>query len=96
MFEAAVVLSYAFSVDADLGAAVDAAEIEAALASAGLSVALVGEPRPTNMGVPGRPEAAIGQVVRDAGRETGYWLWGAADNVRMEAANAAAMAEAGG
>jgi aspartate-semialdehyde dehydrogenase len=96
VLQAPVFFSYAFSVYADLGAAVETAEIEAALASAGLGVGLAGEPRPTNMSVTGRPEAAIGQVVRDAGRETGYWLWGAADNVRMVAANAVAMAEAGG
>lgn len=93
VLQAPVFFSYAFSVYAELGEAVETSEIEAALAAAGLGVASA-EERPTNMSVTGRPEAIVGKVGRDAGQATGYWLWGAADNVRMVAANAVAMAEA--
>jgi aspartate-semialdehyde dehydrogenase len=93
VLQAPVFFSYAFSVYGDLGTAVETAEIDAALAAAGLGVG-PGEERPTNMSVTGRPEAVVGKAQRDASRPTGYWLWGAADNVRMVAANAVAMAEA--
>lgn len=95
VLQAPVFFSYAFSIYAEFGAAVETAEIERALAAAGIGVAEAEGPRPTNMSVTGRPESTVGKIERDVGRTTGYWLWGAADNVRMVAANAVAMAEAG-
>ncbi len=93
VLQAPVFFSSAFTVYADLDPAVEPEEIEAALASAGLGVAAAGEPRPTSMSVMGRPEAVLGQAERAAGQAGGFWLWGAADNVRLVAANAVAMAE---
>lgn len=94
VLQAPVFFSYAFSVYVDLAEAVEPAEIERALAAAGVGVASAEDPRPTNMSVTGRPEATVGRLVRDPAQPAGYWLWGAADNVRMVAANAVAMAEA--
>ena len=94
VLQAPVFFSYGFTAYVDLDPAVETAQIEAALAAAGLDVATTGEPRPTSMNVTGRPQAALGQVARDAGQAGGYWLWGAADNVRLVAVNAVAMAEA--
>lgn len=88
-----VFFSYGFTAYAALEAPAEIPAIEAALASAGLAVAPEQEPQPTSMSVIGRPEPVLGRVVRDGNREAGYWLWGAADNVRVVAANAAAIAE---
>jgi aspartate-semialdehyde dehydrogenase len=93
VIQAPVFFSYAFSIYADFDAPIDATEIERALAAAGLAVSSPEDPRPTNMSVTGRPEAAIGRLAPEAGHANGFWLWGAADNVRMVAANAVAMAE---
>lgn len=94
LLQAPVFFSYAFTAYADLGAPAETAEIEAALTAAGLSVRPASEPRPTNMNVTGRPEPVLAPVQRDASRPSGYWLWGAADNVRSVAANAVGIAEA--
>ncbi|HVB32919.1 MAG TPA: Asd/ArgC dimerization domain-containing protein [Patescibacteria group bacterium] len=90
--QAPVFFSYAFSVYAELAEPVEAAELEAALGKTGLRVETESEPRPTNMSVTGRPEAVLGPVERDVSVASGYWFWGAADNVRMVAANAVAIA----
>jgi aspartate-semialdehyde dehydrogenase len=93
VLQAPVFFSYAFTAYAEFGVPAEDAEIQAALASAGLVVLPASEPRPTGMSVTGRPEAVLGPLVGDAG-EKGRWLWGAADNVRSVAANAVAIAEA--
>jgi aspartate-semialdehyde dehydrogenase len=93
LVQAPVFFSYAFTAYADLREPADAKAIEAALAKAGLRVEPEGEPRPTNMSVTGRPEPALGQVERDPASDSGYWLWGAADNVRLVAANAVDIAQ---
>jgi aspartate-semialdehyde dehydrogenase len=94
VLQAPVFFSYAFTAYADLDPAVEPEEIDAALASAGLGVGEPGEPRPTSMSVTGRPQAILGPAERATGQAGGFWLWGAADNVRLVAANAVAMAEA--
>ncbi len=88
-----VFFSYGFTAYATLDAPAEIPEIEAALISTGLAVTPGEEPQPTSMSVIGRPEAMLGRVVRDGNRGAGYRLWGAADNVRVVAANAAAIAE---
>ncbi len=94
VLHAPVFFSYSFTAYAELGEPTEVSEIESALASAGFSVLPATEPRPTSISVTGRPEAVLGPVTRDASHAAGYWLWGAADNVRMVAANAARIAEA--
>lgn len=91
---APVFFSYAFTVYADLGEPAEAEQIESALAKAGLRVGDAVDARPTNMSVIGKPEAALGPVVRDPASASGYWLWGAVDNVRSVATNAMAIAQA--
>lgn len=91
--QAPVFFSYAFTAYADFPAPADVAEIEQALLAVGLGVEPAGSPRPTNMSVAGQSQAALGQVARDRAVAAGYWIWGAADNVRLVAANAVAIAE---
>lgn len=94
VLQAPVFFSYAFTAYIELAEPVESREIEAALAKAGLRVEAGSESRPTNMSVTGRPEAIVGQLERDLSAKAGYWLWGAADNARMVATNAVAIAEA--
>ncbi len=93
LLQAPVFFSYAFTIYAELGAGAGKAEIEAALAAAGFDVRGAEADRPTNLSVAGQPRAALGEIVPDGAREGAFWLWGAADNVRLVAANAVSIIE---
>jgi aspartate-semialdehyde dehydrogenase len=94
VLQAPVFYAYAFTAYFELEAPVEIPEIEAALEAAGLLVAPQAGPRPTNMTVAGQPQASLASPVRAPGHAAGYLVWGAADNVRLVAANAVKIAEA--
>jgi hypothetical protein len=56
-------------------------------------VARANDEPPTNVNVVGEVRPVLKQPQRDAGIETGVWLWGAADNLRVPATSAVAIAE---
>jgi aspartate-semialdehyde dehydrogenase len=93
LVQAPVFHSHAFMAYAEFSAAPDLEELVARLKSAGLKVTPAGDPAPTNISVVGEARPVLGQPVRDPGIETGVWLWGAADNLRVPAATAVAIAE---
>lgn len=94
IIQAPVFHAYAFTAYAELGTPVDPIELETGLASAGLNFEDGSETRPTNMSVAGKPQVSLGPMRRAEGHPAGYWVWGAADNLRLVAANAVAIAEA--
>ena len=51
------------------------------------------EEPPNNVNVAGEGRPVLGQPERDPGIENGVWLWGAADNLRVPATTAVAIAE---
>jgi hypothetical protein len=53
----------------------------------------VADEPPTNVNIVGEARPVLRQPERDPGIETGVWLWGAADNLRVPAATAVAIAE---
>ena len=63
------------------------------LQETGLKVAAANEEPPNNVSVVGEARPVLGQPDRDPGIETGVWLWGAADNLRVPATTALAIAE---
>jgi aspartate-semialdehyde dehydrogenase len=93
LVQAPVFYGYALAAYFDLPAPRPVAELEQALAAAGIKTAAASEPAPTNVSVAGESGIAVGRVERDAGVEAGYWLWGAADNLRLAATNAVRIAE---
>lgn len=93
LVQAPVFYSYAFTACADFGAAVDAAALEKALAAAGVSVETPGQTSPSNVSVAGESRIQVARVEADPGVAHGWWLWGAADNVRLATANALRIAE---
>jgi aspartate-semialdehyde dehydrogenase len=93
LVHAPVFYSYAFTAFVELEAARGPQELEAALTAAGARVAAAGEAAPSNVSVAGQGGIALGRVARDPTSDARYWLWGAADNVRLAALNAAAIAE---
>jgi aspartate-semialdehyde dehydrogenase len=63
------------------------------LEAAGLKVTPAKQEAPSNVNVIGEGRPVLGQPDRDACIENGIWLWGAADNLRVPATTAVAIAE---
>jgi aspartate-semialdehyde dehydrogenase len=93
LVQAPVFYSHAFSVYAEFKAAPVLDDLVRRLHGAGLKVARAKDEPPTNINVVGESRPVFRQPERDPGIETGVWLWGAADNLRVPAATAVAIAE---
>jgi len=89
LVQAPVFYSYAWSAFLELDEPRLPAELEAVLVAAGV----VRQGSPSNVSAAGESRILLGPVERDATLATGYWLWGVADNIRLAAANAVAIAE---
>jgi aspartate-semialdehyde dehydrogenase len=93
LVQAPVFFSHAFSGYAEFKSAPSLDEVTSRLQRAGLKVAGTDDEPPSNVSVAGETRPVVGQPERDPSIETGVWLWGAADNVRVPAATAVAIAE---
>lgn len=93
LVQAPVFYSHAFTAYAEFRAAPDLDDIVARMRGAGLKVAKANDEPPTNVNVVGESRPVFRQPERAAGIETGVWLWGAADNLRVPAATAVAIAQ---
>jgi aspartate-semialdehyde dehydrogenase len=92
LIQAPVFYSHAFAAYAQFKAPPALDDLSARLAGAGLKVVRSEEEPPTNVNVVGETRPVLKQPERDPGIETGVWLWGAADNLRVPAATAVAIA----
>ena len=92
LVQAPVFYSYTFAAFVELSTAVKEAELEKSLAAAGARIAGPDDEAPSNISVAGGGELVLSPVERDPHVAAGYWLWGAADNVRLDAANALCIA----
>jgi aspartate-semialdehyde dehydrogenase len=93
LIQAPVFYSHTFAAFAEFKAAPSLDEVAARLRAAGLKVADAKEEPPNNVNVVGEARPVLKQPQRDPSIETGVWLWGAADNLRVPAASAIAIAE---
>jgi aspartate-semialdehyde dehydrogenase len=93
LVQAPVFYSYAFTAYAEFETAPAVKDLVAQLKRAGLKVAAADDPPPTNVNVAGEARPVLGQPEPDPGIQNGVWLWGAADNLRVPAATAVAIAE---
>ncbi len=93
LVQAPVFYGYAFTAYVELASPHEPAELEAALASAGIQVRGAGEPAPSNVSVVGENQPAIARIQPDPERPAASWLWGAVDNLALAAENAAQIAE---
>jgi aspartate-semialdehyde dehydrogenase len=93
LVQAPVFYSHAFTTYAEFKAAPALDDVVARLQRAGLKVARAKDEPPTNVNVVQESRPVLRQPERDPGIETGVWLWGAADNLRVPAATAVAIAE---
>ncbi len=92
LIQAPVFYSYAFSSYAEFGSSPEPEALKQALGAAGVNLDAAG-PAPSNVSVAGESRIALTQIERDPNLERGYWFWGAADNLRLAAANALSIAE---
>ena len=93
LVQAPVFHSHAFAIYAEFKSAPDLADLAARLQAAGLKVVSSKDEWPTNVNVVGETRPVFRRPERDPNIENGVWLWGAADNVRVPAATAVAIAE---
>lgn len=93
LLHAPVFYGYAFAAYADFTFPVASAELEAAFASVSVKIGKKDDPLPSNVAVAGQSEIQLAPIEADANVSSGVWLWGAADNLRLAAANAVRIAE---
>jgi aspartate-semialdehyde dehydrogenase len=89
--QAPVFHGHSFSVWAEFDEAPGVEAIAKSLANDGFDVR--GDEPPTNVGVAGESGLAIGAIVEDRNHPRAVWLWMAADNLRLAAENAVAVAQ---
>lgn len=92
LLHAPVFYGTTFAVCALLDPAVSSSRIEEACKSAGFVLSPAGE-APGNISVAGESTMRLAQPEPEGGNPGGWWLWGAADNLRWPAHAAARLAE---
>lgn len=93
LIQAPVFYSYAFTAYAELASPPEPAELGRALEAAAVQLGSPADAAPSNISVAGETCLVLGQMEADGNVEGAYWFWGAADNLRLPAANAVRIAE---
>ena len=93
LIQAPVFYGYAFAAYAEFSSRADLDAIDSALASAGMHMIEKGEAKPCNVSIAGEAKIHLAHSERDPAVDSGVWLWGAADNLRLSASNALRIAE---
>jgi aspartate-semialdehyde dehydrogenase len=93
LIHAPVFYGTAFSACAELVPGTKVEEIVAACEDAGFVIPTDGEAGPSNVSVAGEKVARLAKPQEDPARPGAWWFWGAADNIRLPAANAVKLAE---
>ncbi len=84
--------SHAFSIYVELEKEQSIGDFSQSLAGDHVSVARLAEDAPTNVSAAGQSEIQVA-VRRDAQRENAFWIWAAADNLKIAALTAVECAE---
>jgi aspartate-semialdehyde dehydrogenase len=82
-----------FSACAELEPGADAGKIAKACADAGFALHVPGETGPNNVSAAGEKVIQLTAPEADPAHPGTWWFWGAADNIRLPAANAVKLAE---
>jgi aspartate-semialdehyde dehydrogenase len=93
IIHAPVFYGSSFAACAEFVPATTVEQIVAACEDAGFTMPSDGEPAPSNVSVAGERAARLTTPDEDPARPGTWWFWGAADNIRMPAANAVKLAE---
>jgi aspartate-semialdehyde dehydrogenase len=92
LIQAPVFHGHIFSMHVEIDQAVGVEVIAQALAGEHVSLPLGPENAPSNVNVAGQADVQV-SVIPDASRPQAFWLWAAADNLRIAAATAVECAE---
>ena len=92
LVHAPVFHAHTFSIYIDLASPVDQNELQAALSGDHVQITHSHDEEPSNVNVAGAEDILV-SVRADVNRETGVWLWVAADNLRLIAITAIHCAE---
>lgn len=93
LVQAPVFYAHAFACYVEFPIARTPEAIAERLGAVGIKTVAGDGPGPSNVSVAGEAKPVIGPAERDANVACGYWLWGAADNLRVATANATRIAE---
>ncbi|MGB7284327.1 MAG: Asd/ArgC dimerization domain-containing protein [Candidatus Acidiferrum sp.] len=93
VLHAPVFYGTAFTACAELVPGTTSEQVIAAREEAGFAIPSDGEAAPSNVSVAGEKVAHIAKPEEDPARNGAWWFWGAADNIRLPAANAVKLAE---
>ncbi len=93
LVQAPVFHGYSFSAWVEFAENPGAPAIEAALRGEGVDVRGGDLEPPTNVGIAGDTDIAVGAIAADRNHPRAAWLWMAADNLRLAAVNAVAVAQ---
>ena len=93
LIQAPVFYGYAFAAYADFSSRAGLDAIDSALANAGMHLIEKDETKPSNVSIAGEAKIHVARAERDPAVNSGVWLWGAADNLRLSASNALRIAE---
>jgi aspartate-semialdehyde dehydrogenase len=91
LIQAPVFHGHSFSIWVELEENPGAKELARILADAGLDVRP--DDPPTNAGIAGHSGLSVGAIAADSNHPRGMWFWAAADNLRLTAENAIAVAK---
>ena len=92
LIQAPVFHGHAFAIHVEIDQAVNPEVVAQALAGEHVNLVLGAEDAPSNVNVAGQGEVQVA-VIPDAGDPKAFWLWAAADNLRIAAATAVECAE---
>ena len=92
LLQAPIFHGHAFSVYVEFEKPVALGDMTQALAGEHVSIARRAEDAPSNVNAAGQEEILL-SVSRDVNHETGFWIWAAADNLRIAAGTAIECAQ---
>ena len=93
LIQAPVFYGYAFSTYAEFPSVVPADHLHATFAGLGVRIVPEDDPPPSNVSVAGENEIHLALIRTDDFHRASSWFWGAADNLRLAAANSVRIAE---
>jgi len=93
LLQAPIFHSHGFSAFAELKDSPEPSVVEASLTAMGFKFPDGDEAAPSVINAAAESKPLLGHVERDPNRRSGYWFWGAADNLRVTAENAVTIAE---
>jgi aspartate-semialdehyde dehydrogenase len=92
LIQAPVFHGHAFAIQVEVDQSVNAEVIAQALAGEHVNLVTGAADAPSNVNAAGQPDVQVA-VIPDAGHPQAFWLWAAADNLRIAAATAVECAE---